>query len=123
MINGPAYCLRALVGKTGQDLGFYYHSNGKEWMTKIIFFVWIQSLESYVCRIPVRNILLLFHYFSTYGAKDVSPHLQNFCVLFLPPNKTMKIQLMHTGNIAWVKGKYRRRLLFRIFEDLYLERK
>lgn len=40
-----------------------------------------------------------------------------------PPNTTSKFQLLAAGIISWDKTKYRRRLLFRIFDNIDSDRK
>lgn len=44
--------------------------------------------------------------------------MQNVRVEFLPPNTTSRVQPLDAGIIAWVKAKYKRRLLLRVFENL-----
>ena len=44
-------------------------------------------------------------------------------VTFLPPNTTSKLQPLDAGVIAYVKAMYRRRLLFRVFDNIDAGRK
>lgn len=46
------------------------------------------------------------------------PQLRNVEVLFLPPNTTSRMQSLEVEIIATVKEKYRRRLLFRVFNNI-----
>lgn len=39
------------------------------------------------------------------------------------PNTTRKVQLLDAEIIAWIKAKYRPRLLFRVFQNIKLEMK
>lgn len=118
MVIGKAMRPRAFKKKTGHELGFDYHANKKAWMTKELFFAWLNRLDQYVARTPGRKILLLLDNCSAHGTEDDLPPLQNVRVIFLPPNTTSRIQPLDAGIIAWVKRRYRRRLLFRVFENI-----
>ena len=60
---------------------------------------------------------------SAYGIADSLPPLRNVRVKFLPPNKTSRVQPLDAGIIAWVKAKYKRRLLFRVFDNIDMGKK
>lgn len=87
-------------------------------MTKEPFFAWLNRLDQYVARTPGRKILLLSDNCLAHGSEDDLPPLQNFRVIFLPPNTTSRIQPLDAGIIAWVRRRYRRRLLFGVFENI-----
>lgn len=123
MVIGTANNPRAFKKKTGQELGFDYHANKKAWMTKELFFAWLNRFDQYVARKPGRKILLLLDNCSAHGTIDNMPDLLNIRILFLPPNTTSKIQPLDAGIIAWVKRRYRRRLLFRVFENIESSKK
>lgn len=118
MVIGTALKPRAFQKKSGQEYGFDYHANKKAWMTKELFFAWLKRFDEYVARKPGRKILLLLDNCSAHGKEEDMPPLQNIRVIFLPPNTTSKIQPLDAGIIAWVKRRYRRRLLFRVFENI-----
>lgn len=118
MIIGNSKKPHAFKGKTGQELGFDYHFNQKAWMTKCLFFAWLNRLDVYVGSTTGRKILLLIDNCSAHGRKDELPKLENVRVEFLPPNTTSKVQPLDAGIIAWVKSRFRRRLLFRVFDNI-----
>lgn len=105
------------------ELGVNHHANKRAWMTKELFFWWLERLDSYIRRIFGRKILLLVENCSTHGKKENFPPLQNVCVKFLPPDTTRKMQPLDAGIIAWVKTRYKRRVLFSVFENLDVEKK
>lgn len=55
---------------------------------------------------------------SAHGSKEVLPELQNIEIYVLSPRTTSLIQPLHAGKIDTVKGKFRRRILFRVFENI-----
>jgi len=118
MVIGSALNPRPFKKKSGQELGFDYHANKKAWMTTVLFCEWLRRLDRYVGRTAGRKILLLIDNCSAHGKKETMPALRNVRVEFLPPNATSKVQTLDAGIIAWVKAKYRRRLLFSVFETL-----
>lgn len=118
MVIGTAMKPRAFQKKSGQEHGFDYHANKKAWMTKELFFAWLNRFDQYVARKPGRKILLLLDNCSAHGKAEDLPPLHNIRVIFLPPNTTSKVQPLDAGIIAWVKRRYRRRLLFRVFENI-----
>lgn len=44
-------------------------------------------------------------------------------VVFLPPNTTIKVQLLGAGISAWLKAKYKRRLLLSVFDNIESSKK
>lgn len=118
MIIGISKQPRAFKKQSGKELGLDYHFNRKAWMNKELFFSWLGRLDRYIGATPGRKILLLLDNCSAHGKKEDLPNLQNVLVEFLPPNSTSKVQPLDAGIIAWVKAKYKRRLLLRVFENL-----
>ena len=55
--------------------------------------------------------------------KESLPELQNVRVEYLSPKNTGKAQPLDVGIIAWVKSKYKRRILFCVFENIEMGRK
>lgn len=51
------------------------------------------------------------------------PVLEHARADFLLPNRTSKVQLLDASIIAFVKNRYRLRLLFRVFDNMYIVRK
>lgn len=118
LIIGNAERPRPFKKKYGHDLGLDWHFNAKAWMNRQIFFNWLQRLDRYIGRTAGRKILLLIDNCSAHGKKEDLPFLQNVRVEFLPPNTTSKVQPLDAGIIAWVKRRYKRRLLLRVFENI-----
>lgn len=123
MIIGSALNPRAFKKKSGQELGFDYHANKKAWMNAPLFFSWLQRLDQFIGRQEGRKILLLIDNCSAHGTADSLPPLRNVRVQFLPPNTTSRVQPLDAGIIAWVKAKYKRRLLFRVFDNIDMGKK
>jgi hypothetical protein len=101
-------CFKNAAGqrKTGEELGYFYQSNKKAWMTGGFFKVYLQHLSKYI---NGRKILLLIdnapsHIFD----KTEFPNIEILC---LPPNTTSKLQPMDAGIIASFKCHYRKRQL------------
>lgn len=61
---GTARKPRAFGRKNAWDHGFDYYHNASAWMTREIFFPWLQRLSAYVAKNPNRKILLLLDNFS-----------------------------------------------------------
>lgn len=122
-IIGNAERPRAFKKRSGRDLGFDYHWNKKAWMTAEFFFEWLRRLDRYIGRETGRKILLLVDNCSAHGKHNTLPELSNVRVEFLPPNTTSKVQPLDAGIIAWVKNRYRRRLLMRVFDNIDMGRK
>lgn len=123
MAIGSALNPRAFKKKSGQELGFDYHANKKAWMNTPLFFAWLVRFDNCIGRTVGRRVLLLVDNCSAHGKKDTLPPLRNVRVEFLPPNTTSKVQPLDAGVIAWVKAKYKRRLLFRVFDNIDMGRK
>lgn len=123
MIIGNAERPRPFNRKYGRELGLDYYANKKAWMNMQLFHAWLHRFDAYIGRTPGRKVLLLIDNCSAHGCKSSIPELQNVLVEFLPPNTTSKIQPLDAGIIAWVKAKYKRRLLLRVFENLESSKK
>lgn len=118
MVVGRAAVPRAFNKKSGHELGFDYHSNKKAWMTTPLFFGWLVRFDNFIGQTEGRKVLLLIDNCSAHGKDGTLPPLRHVRVEFLPPNATSKVQPLDAGIIAWVKGKYKRRLLFRVFDNI-----
>lgn len=123
MFIGSAAKPRSFKKKSAADLGLDYHANRKAWMNKILFYEWLHRLDRYIGKEEGRKILLLIDNCSAHGKQETLPVLQNVRVEYLPPNTTSKVQPLDAGVIAWVKRKYKRRLLLRVFDNIDMGRK
>lgn len=103
-IIGHAKKPRCFQKKTGDQLGFYYRSNLKAWMTGVLFREWLCELDNDM-RAQKRNIVLLLDNASAHTTHDME--LKSVTVVFLPPNTTAKLQPMDAGIIASFKRRYR----------------
>ena len=45
---------QAFKGKTGAQLSFHYHNNGKAWMTSILFEEWLEKWNG----IPLNSVII-----------------------------------------------------------------
>lgn len=123
MIIGNAELLRAFNEKYKKELRLEYHFNKKGWMNTPLFIDWLIRLYRYIDITPDRKILVLFDNYSAHESKDTLPSLQKVRVEFFQPNTTSKVQPLDAGIIAWVKAKYKLRLLLRGFESFEAEKK
>lgn len=110
-IIGKAHKPRPFNKKTGPQLGFYYRSNAKAWMTTDLYqeFLrrWDQRLDQ---QIPPRKILLLQDNFSGH---IVPEGLKNIRVENFAPNLTAHVQPMDQGIIRCFKAHYRAKYIKR----------
>ena len=100
---GHAEKPRCFNKKTGQELGFYYKSNKKAWMTGLLFQDYLRRFDRHVN----RPVLLLIDNVPSHIDEGVQ--LQNVTIKPLPPNTTSKLQPLDAGIIATFKQLYRRR--------------
>lgn len=100
--------------KSGKELWFDYHANGKLWMTRVLFFDWLKRFYSFIGMKNSRKVLLVLENCTAHGNNDVLPSLRNVKVRFLPPSATSQIQPCDAGIIACVKRVYKNRLLIRL---------
>jgi len=91
MIIGNAERPRPFKKKYGRVLGLDWHFNKKAWMTRVLFFEWLERLDRYIGTTQGRKILLLIDNCSAHGNDSTIPRLKNVRVAFLPPNTTSKI--------------------------------
>jgi hypothetical protein len=108
-IIGKAAQPRAFQKKSGAQLGFYYWSNSKAWMTAQLYQEWIQQWDSEL-QVKKRKILLLQDNFSGH---IVPPNLQNIQVENFEPNLTAHVQPLDQGIIRCFKGHYRAKFFHR----------
>ena len=103
MIIGKAQKPRAFQKKAGTQLGFYYWTNAKAWMTAKLYQEWISDWDRKL-RAKGRHILLLQDNFSGHKPPD---GLMNIRVENFEPNLTAHIQPMEQGIIQCFKAHYR----------------
>lgn len=116
MIIDKSRCPRSFRKKTEAEIGFDYHSTKMTWMSKERFFGLHSRLDSYIGRLSGRKILFSPKHLSAFGKKEDLPNLRNFRIIFLPSNTASKVQHLDAGIIVWVKAKYQKPLLFRVFK-------
>lgn len=109
---------RAFNKKYGPQLELDYLSNRKALINEELFFEWLEKLVCCNEATQIRKILLLVDNCSAHGKKGDISILQNVRVRFLPPHTTSRVEPLNVGIIAWVKAKYKRRLLLRFFGNL-----
>jgi len=110
---GHANKPRAFKKKSGEELGFYYRSNTKAWMTGLFFQEWLKRFDCSM-KNSNRKCLLLLDNAPSHISGDLE--LGNVRVVMLPPNSTSKIQPMDAGIIAAFKKRYRRSQLYRALD-------
>lgn len=81
----------------------------------------LRMVGIYHAREEGRKVLLLLDNCFSHGSSETMSNLQNVRASFLPPNATRKLQPLEAGSLAWLMGKYRRRILIRIFENVERE--
>lgn len=123
MIIGSALHPRAFKKKSYRELGTDYYTNKKLWMTVTLFFSWLHKLDCFIGRKERRKILLLIKYCSAHGTVDARSPLCNVRVQFIPPNKASLVQPLDAAVIEWVKSKYKRRLLFPVFDNIDMSKR
>jgi hypothetical protein len=89
-------------GKYGHQLGLYYRSNAKAWMTTILYHKWLTNWDAELCG-EGRYILLLQDNFSAHKPPD---NLTNICVENFAANLTTHIQPADSGIIQNFKALY-----------------
>ena len=103
-IIGNAQKPHAFQKKSGSELGFYYHSNAKAWMTIKLYQEWLLDWDSNLWR-QQWHILLLQDNFSGHApSKDsglTNIHIKNFA-----PNLTAHIQPADACIIWCFKAHY-----------------
>jgi hypothetical protein len=103
VIIGKAEKPRAFRKKSGGELGFYYRSNVKAWMTTALYQEWILDWDRKLQR-QQRHVLLLQDNFSGH----VPPEgLTNIRVENFSPNLTTHVQPADAGIIRCFKAHYR----------------
>ena len=113
MIIGKAQKPRAFHKKTGAQLGFYYQTNAKAWMTTKLYQEWISDWD-HKLRATGRHILLFQDNFSGHvppkGLTQI--RIENF-----EPNLTAHIQPMDQGIIRCFKAHYRAAFIHRSVDN------
>ena len=102
LIIGKYQKPRAFESKTGSQLGFYYCTNAKAWMTASIYQEWLLDWDQKL-RTEGRKILLLQDNFSGHVVPDT---LTNIRVVNFEPNLTAHVQPNDQGIIRSFKAYY-----------------
>jgi hypothetical protein len=117
LIIGHAKRPRCFQRKTGEQLGFNYHSNSRAWMTGEIFREWLVDWD-HCLQQEDRSILLLVDNFAGHNYDTRS--ITNIRVERFSPNLTAHVQPLDAGIIHCFKSYYRRHFLRRaldLFDD------
>lgn len=111
-VIGKAERPRAFDKKTGDQLGFYYRSNAKAWMTVALYRDWLLSWDSEL-RAAKRHVILLQDNFSGH----IEPEgLTNIRVENFRPNLTAHVQPNDAGIIRCFKAHYRGKFISRAID-------
>lgn len=112
-IIGKAQKPRAFHKKTGAQLGFYYRTNAKAWMTTKLYQEWISDWDRKL-RATGRRILLFQDNFSGHIPPEglTQIRVENF-----QPNLTAHIQPMDQGIIRCFKAHYRALFIHRSVDN------
>ena len=105
LILGHAQKPRCFKKKTGRELGFFYLSNKKAWMTGDFFQQYLRRFDRHVG----RKVLLLIDNAPSHIWKDMD--YTNLEIVALPPNTTSKLQPLDAGIIAAFKCQMRKQQL------------
>jgi|ERR1700722_81426 len=108
-VIGKATQPRAFKKKTGAQLGFYYRSNAKAWMTAHLYQDWLQQWDRELQEMQCK-ILLFQDNFSSHIIPD---NLQNIRVENFKPNLTAHVQPKDQGIIRCFKAHYHTRFIHR----------
>lgn len=95
---------RCFKGKDLNNLGVYWHSNKKAWMTSSIFEEWLVLFDKKM-KNQSRKVLLVLDNATCHSNLS---ELSNVKLLFLPPNTTSKLQPLDHGVIKCFKVEYRK---------------
>lgn len=94
---------RPFQRKSGAQLGFYYRSNAKAWMTTVLYQEWLHDWDAKLRR-NGRKIVLFQDNFSAHVPPNdlTNIHVENFS-----PNLTAHVQPADAGIIQCFKAHYR----------------
>lgn len=87
-------------------------------MTQTLFYDWLNRLDRYVSLKANQKVLLLLDNCTAHGNNGTAPELNHIDVLYLPPSTISRLQPLDAGIVLTVKKAFRRRLLFRVFENI-----
>ncbi|KAI1003886.1 hypothetical protein K3495_g4332 [Podosphaera aphanis] len=92
---------RCFQRMSGKQLGFYYRSNKKAWMTRELFPEWLMRFHEKIKK-EQRHVLLLDN-----APSHISNglDLSNVKIQFLPPNTTSRMQPLDAGIISAFKRR------------------
>jgi hypothetical protein len=116
LILGHAEKPRCFKKKTARELGFYYMSNTKAWMTAQFFQNFLVRFNNHV----KRKVLLLVDNAPSHLTTGVNH--ANVEIINLPPNTTSKLQPLDAGIIAAFKCRIRKRQLAYALDALESEK-
>lgn len=111
-IIGKSARSRAFQRKTGKQLGFYYRSNAKAWMTTVLYQEWLRKWDTELRR--QRRFILLFQ--DNFGGHAVPNGLTNIRVENFRPNLTSHVQPNDAGIIRCFKAHYRSKFVSRAID-------
>lgn len=107
--------------ESGQQPGFYYHTNLKARMTRFLFFDCLLRFNQKIQKTPHRNFLLLLDNCTAHDIDGTLPKLSNATVLFVlfdTSQSTSRIQPCAAGIIAFVMSMCKRKLLTRLLDNM-----
>ena len=107
LLLGSSRKPRYFGGMTGTERGLYYRINKKAWMTRIVFYEWVNNFKKYVTIEPGRRVVLLIDSASGHGEIERCPILSILIVLFLPRNTISQLQPLDSGLLVAVKTRYK----------------
>lgn len=90
-------------------------SNRKAWMTSTIFVKWLKQHDQTLRRKHGNIVMFLDN--APCHPQDVSDHLTNIKLVFLPPGTTSKTRPLDAGIIRCFKPRYRGLLMRRLLDD------
>ena len=107
LVIGRALNPRCFGGRARWRYGIDYHSSKKAWMTRALFFNWLERFDAYIASTPGRRVLLVLDNCSAHGDIRNLPTLLHVQVLSLPKGTTARLQTLDAGIVASIKKRYR----------------
>ena len=116
VVIGKSENPRAFKNVNKANLGVYYRSNTKAWMTSKLFSEWLVKINKQFLQ-QNRKILLFLDNFSGHYTEN-NRNLTNIKIIYFPPNCTSKLQPLDAGIIANFKLRYRSNTVQKMIESL-----
>jgi len=116
VVIGKSENPRAFKNVNKANLGVYYRSNTKAWMTSKLFSEWLVKINKQFLQ-QNRKILLFLDNFSGHYTEN-NRNLTNIKIIYFPPNCTSKLQPLDAGIIANFKLRYRSNIVQKMIESL-----